>query len=142
MLEEKAREYYKKGYNCAESMIRAGNDVYGLHLHDQDMKMIAGFGGGLQCGDVCGALTGAICIISSKYVETKAHDSSILRPLTLQLVQAFQKEMGSRLCMQIKPKFYDKELHCENTVGTAAGVLEKVIQNWEEEVHHAEISKK
>ena len=136
MLEDVARKYYQQGYNCAESMIRAGNEYYGLGLNDKDMNMLAGFGGGLQVGDVCGALTGAICVISSKYVETKAHDTAILKPLTVKLIKAFQTEFGSRLCMQIKPKSYDTRLHCQNTVGVAASVLEQVIQQWEDEVHH------
>ena len=56
MLAETAVKYYHMGYNCAESIIRAGNEVYGLDLHDRDMKMTAAFGGGFQIGDVCGAL--------------------------------------------------------------------------------------
>ncbi len=133
MLEEVARKYYKLGYNCAESMIRAGNEVYDLGLHDRDMIMTAAFGGGLQCGDVCGALTGAACVISARYVETKAHECDILRPLTQKLVIAFQKEMGSRLCAKIKAVHFSKELRCENTVGLAASILEKVINDWDKE---------
>ena len=30
MLSETAVKYYHMGYNCAESIIRAGNEVYGL----------------------------------------------------------------------------------------------------------------
>lgn len=41
---------------------------------------------------------GAACVISSRYVETKAHDYADMRPLTQKLVIAFQKRMGSRLC--------------------------------------------
>ena len=74
MLKEVAIKYYRMGYNCAESIIRAGNEVYDLGLHDKDMNMTAAFGGGFQIGDVCGALSGAACVISSRYVETKAHD--------------------------------------------------------------------
>lgn len=133
MLEEVARKYYKEGYNCAESMIRAGNEVYNLGLHDKDMIMTAAFGGGMQLGDVCGALTGACCVISARYVETKAHESSIIRPLTQKLVIAFQKEMGSRVCAKIKAVHFSKELHCQNTVGLAASVLEKVIEDWDKE---------
>lgn len=131
MLEEVARKYYKLGYNCAESMIRAGNEVYDLGLHDRDMIMTAAFGGGLQCGDLCGALTGAACVISARYVETKAHESDSLRPLTQKLVIAFQNEMGSRLCAKIKAIHFRKDVRCENTVGLAAAILEKVIADWD-----------
>lgn len=133
MFKDCAVKYYRMGYNCAESMIRAGNEYYELGLHDKDMIMTAGFGGGLQIGDVCGALTGAVCLLSSKYVETKAHDCEFLRTLTQKMVIAFQKKMGSRLCAQIKPVYHSKEVKCENTVAAAAEVLEEVIQEWEKE---------
>lgn len=131
MLKEAAIAYYQKGYNCAESIIRAGNDVYGLELHDHDMKMTAAFGGGFQIGDVCGALSGAACVISSRYVESKAHDCNDLRALTQKLVIAFQTRMGSRLCSQIKPRFHTAVQGCENTVAISAEVLEQVIQEWD-----------
>lgn len=131
MLKDVAIQYYQQGYNCSESILRAGNDVYQLDLHDKDMIMVASFGGGFQIGDVCGALSGAACVISSRYVETKAHDVEDLRPLTQSLVLAFQKRLGSRLCAQIKPNFHNKEVKCQHTVGIAAEVLEDVIKEWD-----------
>lgn len=132
MLKEAAIKYYQEGYNCAESMIRAGNEVYGFHLHEADMRMTAAFGGGFQIGDVCGALSGAACVISCKYIETKAHDNQVeLRAVTQKLVLAFQKRLGSRLCAQVKPAFYSKEVKCQNTVAVAAEVLEQVINEYE-----------
>ena len=91
------------------------------------------FGGGFQIGDVCGALCGAACVISARYVETKAHDYADLRPLTQKLVIAFQTRMGSRLCAKVKPVFHTKESKCEPTVKAAAEVLEAIIQEWDEE---------
>lgn len=135
MLKDVAIAYYQQGYNCAESILRAGNDYYGLELHDKDMVMAAAFGGGLQIGDVCGALSGAACVVSSKYVEKKAHECKDLRKLTQMLVLAFQKRMGSRLCAQIKPVFHSKEIKCQNTVAEGAEVLEQVIREWEEKNH-------
>lgn len=134
MLEETAVKYYRMGYNCAESIIRAGNEVYDLGLHEHDMIMTAAFGGGFQIGDVCGALCGSACVISSKYVKVKAHDQKEeIRNITQKLVIAFQKQMGSRLCAKIKPIYHSKELKCEKTVSTAAAVLEQVINEWEAE---------
>lgn len=131
MLKEVAIQYYRQGFNCSESIIRAGNDVYDLGLHDKDMMMTAAFGGGFQIGDVCGALCGAACVVSSRYVSTKAHDSEDLRPLTQKLVIAFQKRLGSRLCTQVKPVFHTPELKCEPTVSTCAEVLETVLEEWD-----------
>ena len=55
MLKETAKKYYFEGnYNCAETIIRAANDFYGLKLNDRDMIMVGGFGGGMQTGSSCG----------------------------------------------------------------------------------------
>lgn len=133
MLKDVAVKYYLEGYNCAESIIRAGNEYYGLNLHENDMKMTAAFGGGFQIGDVCGALSGAACVISCKYVEVKAHDQKEeLRAITQKLVLSFQKTLGSRLCAQIKPVFHSKEMKCQKTVAKSAEVLEQVINEWDE----------
>ena len=133
MLKEVAIRYYQEGYNCSESIIRAGNEVYNLQLHDRDMIMTAAFGGGFQIGDVCGALSGAACVVSARYVESKAHDCEELRPLTQKLVLAFQKRLGSRLCAQIKPNFHTPEKKCMETVAVGAQVLEEVLAQWEQE---------
>lgn len=134
MLKDVAVKYYDMGYNCAEAMLHAGNEYYGLALCEHDMRVAAAFGGGFQIGDVCGALSGSACVISAKYIETKAHDQQKdLRALTQKLVLAFQKRMGSRLCSQVKPVFYTKEVKCRNTVEVSAEVLETVITEWEQE---------
>ena len=134
MLREVAEKYYMQGYNCAEAMLRAGNEYYDLGLHESDMRMVAAFGGGFQIGDVCGALSGAACIVSCKYVETKAHDNQDqIRSVTQKLVLTFQKDLGSRHCDQVKPIHYTKEVKCRNTVGLSADVLEKIINDFDTE---------
>ncbi len=95
------------------------------------MRMTAAFGGGFQLGDVCGVISGAACVISCRYVETKAHDYEDMKELAQKMVLAFQKRMKSRLCSQIKPLFYSKEFKCQNTVAIGAEVLETFIQEWD-----------
>lgn len=68
MLKDIAEKYYIQGYNCAESLIRAGNEYYNLNLDENALKMTGAFGGGFHVGDVCGALSGSACVISSKYI--------------------------------------------------------------------------
>ena len=134
MLGDIAGKYYEMGYNCAESVIHAGNDYYGLGLCEHDMRMTAAFGGGMQVGDVCGALSGAACVVSAKYIEVKAHEQKEeLRTIMTRLVKAFQVRLGARTCAKIKSQFYNKNVKCLNTVTTAAEVLERVITEFDEE---------
>ncbi len=47
MLKDIFEKYsYDQNYNCAETMIRAANEYYDLKLHDRDMIMLGGYGGG------------------------------------------------------------------------------------------------
>ena len=48
MLKDLAQKYYDMDYNCAESMVHAGNEYYGLGLSEHDMRMVGAFGGGMQ----------------------------------------------------------------------------------------------
>ena len=65
-------KYYTSGYNCSETLIRAANEYYHLDLHDEDMKMIAGFGGGMFVGSTCGALVGSVAALSKNGHKDKS----------------------------------------------------------------------
>lgn len=134
MLKETALKYYRMGYNCAESMIRAGNDVYDLGLCEHDMRMTACLGGGLMVKDVCGALLGSVCAISCRYIETKANDHQPeVKLIAEKLVYAFEKRLGSRLCKDLKPSPFPKDVKCEGVVSACAEVLEQMIKEWDAE---------
>lgn len=135
MLEQLAKKYYEENYNCAETIIRAGNEYYQLGLSDEAMKAFGGFGGGMQCGQVCGGLTGAIGVISSKYIEKKAHETKDLRNKVQTLIRNYRTNFNSLDCKDIKQHYYDPQTHCLKTVIKAAEVLEKTIQQFEEEDH-------
>lgn len=131
MLKDIAKKYYlENGYNCAESIIRAGNDYYHLGLHDHDMIMVAALGGGMQCGELCGAITGGACVLSSKYVEKKAHESSTITKVTVQMLKRFEKKMGARYCRDLRKKYFKKENRCLFSVEVACDVLEEVINEY------------
>ena len=56
-----SKYYYDQNYNCAETMIRAGNEYYELGLHDRDMIAFGGFGADIQTGNTCGAILDIRC---------------------------------------------------------------------------------
>ena len=132
MLKEKTSFYYKNGYNCAESLLRGANDAYALGLDENALKVIAGFGGGMQTGDVCGALAGCIAVISSRCVQTKAHDTPSLKPMIQQFIQRFEQEFRSIRCHAIKPLHFHPQQRCLHTVFVASDLLEAFIREWDE----------
>lgn len=128
MLEQKVREYYTSGYNCSETLLRACNDEYQLNMNDEDMKVMAGFGGGMFVGKTCGALVGSIAAVSKKIVETKAHDMPELKNIIQKVVLNFKKELGDTDCAKIKPIFHSKDDGCLHTCLHAAIALEKTLK--------------
>lgn len=132
MLKDSFQTYYFEGnYNCAESMIRAANDYYNLGLHDRDMIMLGVYGAGIQTGNTCGAVLAAASVLSMKYVEAKAHESTEIKPVTQKLMRAFKERFGSTLCKDIKPQFFDPQVRCLHTIENACDILETVIAEYE-----------
>lgn len=127
MLKDKAREYYQNGYNCAEAMIRATNDEYGLGINEAGLQSYGGFGGGMQCGNVCGAFCGALGAISAREIDSCAHDSETLNQMCNEFLQAAQEHFDSLLCDDIKPRLFEEGKGCVRTVEQTAELLERVL---------------
>ncbi len=128
-----SKYYYDQNYNCAETMIRAGNEYYELGLHDRDMIAFGGFGAGIQTGNTCGAILSAVSILSMRYVEQKAHESADIRPVTTALIRKFNERYGSVLCKDIKPQSFQPDIRCKHTIETACDILEQVIAEYDRE---------
>lgn len=133
MLKDYVEKYFLQGnYNCAEAVLHASNDYYQLGLSEQAMKLVSGFGGGMQTGNVCGTLLAAISVFSLRYVETKAHESEDIKPAVALLVQRFKEAMGgSILCCDIKPRLFQEGVRCLRTVEIACDVMEQVISEYD-----------
>ena len=123
MLKEKARYYYGTlGKNCAEGILLAANDVYGLGLTEKDIVLFAGFGGGMGCGSTCGSLTGAIGVLS-KLFGTRED----FRSLCGEFVTIFEKALGGLDCGTLATKYKTEETRCVTAVELTAEALEKFI---------------
>lgn len=125
--------YFDQNYNCAETIVRAGNEYYNLGLHDRDMIMVGAYGAGIQCGNTCGGVLGAAAVLSMKYIEAKAHESKDIKPVVLKMMRRFNALYGSTLCKDIKPQSFKPEYRCQKTIENACDILEQVIAEYEAE---------
>ena len=127
MLAEIAQRYYQEGnYNCAESVLLAANEAYGLGLDpDSCFRLVSAFGGGMGCGVLCGALAGSMAALGEATVTGNAHTTAGFKALCAGCVRDFTDTLGGRDCAQIKPKYYTRETGCLNTVRLACDVLER-----------------
>lgn len=125
--------YFDQNYNCAEAILRAANDYYELGLHDRDMILVGAYGAGIQTGNTCGTVLSAAAVLSMKYVEAKAHESTEIKPVVTKLIQKFNEKYGSTLCKDIKPQSFKPEYRCKMTIETACDILEETITEYEAE---------
>lgn len=133
MLKDLLPKYYFDGnYNCAETILRTGNEYYNLGLHDRDMIMVGAFGAGIQTGNTCGAVLAVASILSMKYVEAKAHESKDIKPVVTNMMRKFKDLYGSTLCKDIKPQSFKPEYRCQKTIEAACDILEAVIAEYDD----------
>ncbi len=127
-LSEMIRSGYgiEEDYNCAEKILYGANRAYGLGLEPETLRLAAGFGGGLAIGEVCGALCGAVMVLSLLHVETVAHQSATLKPSTRALLEEFRSEMGCIDCTTLKAKYRTPEQKCLSIIERAALCLDRL----------------
>jgi C_GCAxxG_C_C family probable redox protein len=136
-----AEEAFASGMFCAESVVLAVAKAQGV---DSELlpKVATAFCSGMSrtCG-TCGALTGAIMGVGLVLGRSTAKDS--VQPsytATQQLIQAFEKEFGSRDCQALlggcdlntaegQAMFNDQKLgqRCLQFTGRAAEIAARVI---------------
>jgi len=61
-----AIDTFNNNFNCAQAVLTAFSDELGLDKVTA-LKVSTCFGGGMRCGEVCGAVTGALMAIGMKY---------------------------------------------------------------------------
>lgn len=127
---DKVANYVKKyrdmGYTCAESTLLAADEAWELGLPDDASKLLAGFGGGMFTGYVCGAISGGVAALSYKYVRGNGHQSPLLSKKVSTFVEAVQERLGTKLCVELRPIFLTEEENCTPTVRAIAEILDDV----------------
>jgi len=101
--EEKAVDLFSKGYNCAQSVLAVFCEEAGLEL-ETAFKISSGFGGGVRCGELCGAVSGAIMAISLKcgfYIENDLEQKGYCNKKTYEFIEKFTEANGSAVCREL-----------------------------------------
>lgn len=103
MYEEEAVRVFNSGMNCAQAVFSALTADSGLD-RNQALRIASCFGGGMRCGEVCGAVTGALMAIglcrgydSPDDPDAKARSNA----LALEFERRFIGKNGSILCREL-----------------------------------------
>lgn len=101
---ERAVSLFKEGYNCAQSVVAAFADMYGL-TEEQALKMSASFGGGIgRMRLTCGAACGMFILAGLETGATRGDDregKSANYQLVQQLAEEFKRRNGSLTCAEL-----------------------------------------
>jgi C_GCAxxG_C_C family probable redox protein len=101
---DQAMTLFQQGFSCSQAVLAAYAPDLDLP-HETALKIAAGFGGGMgRCGEVCGAVTGAIMVVGlhSGSIEpgnTIAKENTYT--LTRQVIEQFTERHGSILCREL-----------------------------------------
>jgi C_GCAxxG_C_C family probable redox protein len=99
---ERATYYFKQDFNCAQSVLLAMQEYYGIYRSRLIPKIATAFGGGIgRRGSLCGALTGAIMAIGLKYGTNKTALIENAYDIALRFYDRFAREFGSPFCREL-----------------------------------------
>ena len=125
-LAERTLYYYnERGMNCAEAILLASNDQYGLGLSEDSAKIVMGFGGGLGCGKLCGSLAACISVLGILYGKRPE-----IRDICAKYTNKFNEDLkvNSIDCAPIAEKYKTAEKRCEAAVILAANSFEEFLK--------------
>ena len=101
---ERAARYFRQDYNCAQSVLLAMSEYYGIRRNKLIPRIATAFGGGIgRRGSLCGALTGGVMAIGLKHGTNKTvlKEKEKAYKIALRFYDQFAKECGSPLCREL-----------------------------------------
>lgn len=101
---DRAKELFLQGYNCAQAVFGAFCEDFGIDF-ETGVRISSGFGGGIsRRREVCGAVSGAVMVLSMKYGydDAKAdEEKKALYKKVQEVLGGFENEVGSIICREL-----------------------------------------
>lgn len=139
----RAGNYYKQGYNCAEAILMTCRELLAPELDPQIVKMATPLGGGIgRTGCLCGALNASIMGLGMLQGRTDCQtDRSNAGQHAANIHKLFTEQFGSPCCSELNFNDFDNVNHyrrCLKIVGGTAFLLFTYFQNqgWLPEESH------
>lgn len=140
---QKAKELFKEGYNCAQSVFCTFADDLGMDF-ETALKLSSSFGGGMgRMREVCGAVSAMFMIAGLKYGYTSPNDKEIKTEhytRIQELAQKFKDKHETIICRELlgvdaddnpipsdRTKEYYDSRPCEQIIGDAAQIISEYI---------------
>ena len=124
---DKAAAYHDKGFNCAQSVFAALGDY--THMDEKQALAVAtGFGGGVKCGEICGAISGAVMALGAVFPHLNENDpggKERTGKLAAGCVGECRKRLGALTCRELIAREGRKS--CERWIRECVEVAESII---------------
>lgn len=143
--EEKAKDLFQSGYNCAQSVFAAYAEELGMDF-ETALKVSSSFGAGMgRLREVCGTVSGMFMVVGLAlgYSTSANKDEKTEHYKRIQYLAAeFEKMNGSIICRELlgldhkkdsptpsdRTTEYYKKRPCKELVGDACKILDKYLE--------------
>ncbi len=119
-MKDKALEYYNRGYNCSQCILKAAKQKYKIPISDQSIKLCNGVCNGFGVGGICSVIVAGIMILGLLF------DEKTVKRLRLKLITEFQNKFSYINCSQLKEKM--GKYSCDKFITEAADLIDKIIE--------------
>ena len=142
---EKARALFLEGYNCAQAVLCAFDDLTGLD-RETGARLASSFGGGMgRMREVCGTVSGALLVLGLVRGYSDPKDPGAKTDhyhLVQEFARRFREINGTIICRELlsgvrtkpgidpearTPEYYENR-PCLRHVGEAAQILEDLLR--------------
>ncbi|MEE3468448.1 MAG: C-GCAxxG-C-C family protein [Eubacterium sp.] len=142
---EIARQLFLDGFNCAQSVFCAYEDVTGLD-RETAAKLSSSFGGGMgRMREVCGCISGALMVLGHVSGSEDPQDAEAKKrnyALVQDFAARFREKNGSIICRELlagvkttpggepeaRTEAYYQKRPCPDLVACAATILDQMLE--------------
>lgn len=145
---EKAKELFKSGYNCSQSVLGVFCEELGMDF-DTAMKIALPFGGGMgRMREVCGTVSGMFMAAGLMFGSSDSASKAEMYKKIQELAENFKAQNGSIICRELlqgvesstspvpseRTETYYKKRPCADLVGNAVEIFENYIKEQTEKL--------
>jgi C_GCAxxG_C_C family probable redox protein len=126
-VQEESLRLHDCGFNCAQSVLAALGSYTGLD-EKTALSVSGGFGGGVRCGEICGAASGAVMALGLAFPYADGEDADAkarIAKLTVAMNRDFIKQFGYIRCQDLKRN----GIPCDELIAWAARHAEEIIKD-------------
>ncbi len=124
-----AIKHFESGYSCSESLVMEGID---LGICDKSLLPVAtAFCAGLSSGCLCGAISGAMMVISTMYGKNNKYGNEMkAKQLAAEFIKRF-KEKFPATCCRVLSRGYEfqsaeRREHCKEMVKYCSELMKEL----------------